>query len=46
VNLEDDQLAWALGPDTMWNRVVATDGNSGSFDTHRRFQALALERRY
>ena len=45
VNLEDDHLAWRLGPDTMWNRVVASDGNSGSFDTHRRFQALALERR-
>ena len=45
VNLEDDHLAWRLGPDTMWNRVVASDGNSGSFDTHRRFQALALEPR-
>ena len=41
VNLEDDSLAWALGPDTTWSRVFGTD----RFDTHRRFEAIALERR-
>ncbi len=41
VNLEDDSLAWALGPDTTWSRVFGTD----QFDTHRRFEAIALERR-
>ena len=41
VNLEDDSLAWALGPDTTWGRVLGTD----KFDTHRRFEAIALERR-
>jgi polyphosphate kinase len=41
VNLEDDSLAWALGPDTTWSRVLGTD----QFDTHRRFEAIALERR-
>lgn len=42
VNLEDDSLAWALGPDTTWSRVLGTD----QFDTHRRFEAIALERRF
>lgn len=41
VNLEDDSLAWALGPDTTWSRVLGAD----QFDTHRRFEAIALERR-
>jgi len=41
VNLEDDSLAWALGPDTIWSRVFGTD----QVDTHRRFEAIALERR-
>lgn len=41
VNLEDDSLAWALGPDATWSRVLGTD----QFDTHRRFEAIALERR-
>lgn len=41
VNLEDDSLAWALGPDATWSRVFGTD----QFDTHRRFEAIALERR-
>ena len=41
VNLEDDRLAWALGPDTTWTRVFGVD----QFDTHRRFEAIALERR-
>jgi polyphosphate kinase len=41
VNLEDDRLAWALGSDTTWSRVLGAD----QFDTHRRFEAIALERR-
>lgn len=41
VNLEDDRLAWQLGPDTTWSRVRGAD----EFDTHRRFEAIALERR-
>jgi polyphosphate kinase len=42
VNLEDDSLAWALGSDTTWSRVLGAD----QFDTHRRFEAIALERRF
>lgn len=42
VNLEDDSLAWALGSDTRWSRVLGAD----QFDTHRRFEAIALERRF
>ena len=41
VNLSDDRLAWALGPDTTWNRV---DG-AHDLDTHRRLEAITLERR-
>ena len=41
VNLSDDRLAWAMGPDTMWTRV---EGSTGS-DAHRRLESLALERR-
>ena len=41
VNLSDDRLAWALGPDTTWRRV---DGNY-DLDTHRRLKAITLERR-
>ena len=41
VNLGDDSLAWALGPDATWSRVLGSD----QFDTHRRFEAIALERR-
>ena len=41
VNLSDDRLAWSLSPDTTWRKVV---GDSG-FDTHRRLEAIALERR-
>ena len=41
VNLSDDRLAWALGPDTTWQRV---DGDR-DLDTHRRLKAITLERR-
>lgn len=41
VNLEDDRLAWSLGPDTKWNKVTGAVNS----DTHRRFEALALEQR-
>lgn len=41
VNLTDDRLAWSLAPDTTWRRVEGENG----FDTHRRLEAIALERR-
>jgi polyphosphate kinase len=41
VNLADDVLAWSLAPDSTW---AVADGARG-VDTHRRLQALALERR-
>lgn len=42
VNLTDDQLAWSLSADTTWRRVEGSNG----FDTHRRLEAVALERRF
>lgn len=41
VDLADDRLAWSLGADSRWSRVL---GDTGS-DTHLRFEELALERR-
>jgi polyphosphate kinase len=41
VDLVDDVLAWSLGPDATWSRVVG----DGLFDTHSRLEELALERR-
>ena len=41
VDLADDRLAWSLGADSRWSRVV---GDTGS-DTHLRLEELALERR-
>jgi polyphosphate kinase len=40
VELEDDRLAWALGDDAVWHRVVGTSG----VDSHRRLQELARHR--
>jgi polyphosphate kinase len=40
IALADDVLAWALGPDGMWQRVVTERG----LNSHKRFQELALER--
>jgi polyphosphate kinase len=40
VNLADDTLAWALGPDGRWERVA----DDGEVDTHVRLQELAVER--
>jgi polyphosphate kinase len=42
VNLADDALAWVLEPDGGW-RKLSEDG-TGTVDTHRRLQELALER--
>lgn len=41
INLEDDALAWLLEADSTWTHVVG----EGLFDTHRRLQESALERR-
>jgi polyphosphate kinase len=38
--LADDVLAWELGPDGSWQRVLTTRG----LNSHKRFQELALER--
>ncbi len=40
VNLADDALAWALGPEGQWTRVATVDG----LNAHLRFQELALAR--
>ena len=40
VNLADDTLAWALGPDGRWTRV----GESATVDTHLRLMELARQR--
>ncbi len=40
VNLADDRLAWTLGPDCAWRRVLGTQG----VDTHLRLQELAMTR--
>jgi polyphosphate kinase len=40
VCLADDMLAWELGPDGIWAKVPTTRG----LDTHRRLEALSLER--
>ncbi|MCA1692844.1 MAG: RNA degradosome polyphosphate kinase [Actinobacteria bacterium] len=40
VNLADDTLAWALGPDGSWAKVETSEG----VNTHLRLQELAYER--
>jgi polyphosphate kinase len=40
VLLEDDTLAWTLGPDGTWTKVPTERG----FNTHLRLQELAVER--
>ena len=40
VNLADDTLAWDLGPDGEWTRVLRVD----NVDAHLRFQELAMAR--
>ncbi|MCZ7527432.1 MAG: RNA degradosome polyphosphate kinase [Acidimicrobiia bacterium] len=40
VNLADDVLAWELAADGVWHKVPTVEG----VDTHRRLQALALQR--
>ena len=42
VNLADDALAWVLDADGTW-RKLSQDG-TGTVDTHRRLQELAVER--
>jgi polyphosphate kinase len=42
VNLADNHLAWELGPDAVWRRVVAEPEEL--VDTHLRLQELALDR--
>jgi polyphosphate kinase len=37
VNLQDDQLAWVLGQDDRWTKLVGARG----VDTHLRLQELA-----
>ena len=44
VNLEDDVLAWVLGPDGEWRKVPTAADPAAARDTHTRFQALATER--
>jgi polyphosphate kinase len=39
IALDDDVLAWELGPDGAWQRVSTVRG----FNSHKRFQELALE---
>ncbi len=43
VNLVDDVLAWELGPDATWRRVVGADDDA-AVDTHLRLQDLAAAR--
>jgi hypothetical protein len=40
VLLEDDLLAWELGPDGVWRRVPVVHG----VNAHRRLEELALAR--
>jgi polyphosphate kinase len=43
VEMADDVLAWTLGPDATWTKVVPSPG-SEPINAHLRFQELALAR--
>jgi polyphosphate kinase len=40
VTLDDDELAWELGPEGTWSKVASTKG----IDAHRVLQELAVAR--